>query len=416
MTPNLILPSEIPWSKIKGADLEELLYWLFDSMGAKDLEWRIGGTGRGAADQGRDLELAFFTPSPDGTLSKQNWWIEAKGRSGTVAASEVHNAVLNGAGKSHIEVLVVATNSSFSNPTRDWVREWQRNHPRPVIKLWERTQLENLCSKNPLAVIRLHGRALSPQGRVEVVSSRFWDYASLSDEPTLRSVWERRDEVAIDERALLALVASELANGDIGARSWALLVPDQTLLSALANGLLNMLYLVFRANDSGVRQEPLIRSISHLIIIATYRLNAATVSSLLSDVWNETNGPELPPRTREVVLQPVLSTLRVELQDVCASDCRRVSKDSELLQDAEIKAYWNRLHLSSGPPRAAEPILVIENLKKPCKVGFKVDKGVGCPLCRDDKPLSDIPGFIRMIDRVTRFRGEPDVPAVKPGD
>ena len=66
---DLILPSEIPWNKIKGADLEELLYWLFDSMGAKDLEWRIGGKGKGTADQGRDLELAFFTPSPDGTLT-----------------------------------------------------------------------------------------------------------------------------------------------------------------------------------------------------------------------------------------------------------------------------------------------------------------------------------------------------------
>ena len=52
MASELILPSEIPWNEIKGSDLEELLYWLFDSMGAKDLEWRIGGTGAGAADQG----------------------------------------------------------------------------------------------------------------------------------------------------------------------------------------------------------------------------------------------------------------------------------------------------------------------------------------------------------------------------
>ena len=404
MASDLILPSEIPWRGIKGADLEELLYWLFDSMGAKDLEWRIGGTDSGASDQGRDLELAFFTPSPDGTLTKQIWWVEAKGRIGTVEAREVHNAVLNAAGKSHIEILVVATNSNFSNPTRDWVKEWQGDHPRPTIKLWERTELENLCSKNPLAVIRLHGRALSPQGKVEVVSSKLWNYASLCDEPTLRSVWEKHDEVAIDERALFALVASEFANGDIGARSWAMIVPDHILISTLGNGLINFLYLAFRANETGVRPEPLIRAISYLIIIATQRLSEATVSSLLSNVWNDVNGREYPKPVREMILEPVLSMLQTELRDVCVSDCRRVSSKPELLQEAEIKTYWDRLNSLSGARSVDGRILRMEAFKEPCKVGFPVDKKVGCPLCHIDKPQSDIAGFIQVVEQVARFR------------
>jgi len=219
----LTLPSEIPWPDIKGADLEELLYWLLDSMGAKDLEWRKGGRGAGGNDQGRDLEFSFFIPSPDGTLSKQTWWAEAKGRTGTVAPVDVREAVLNAAGKSHVEVLVIATNARFSNPTRDWVKDWQQSHHRPVVKLWERTDLENLCSKNPIAVVRLHGQALSPQGRVVVAAAKLWNYASLSDEPTLQKIWKSRTDVLIDDRALFALVASEFANGDIGERSWALL-------------------------------------------------------------------------------------------------------------------------------------------------------------------------------------------------
>lgn len=133
MEQNLILPSEIPWADIKGADLEVLLYWLFDSIGAKDLEWRIGGKGAGSSDQGRDLELVFFTPSPDGTLSKQVWWVEAKGRSGTVEPIAVHEAVLNSAGKKNVEVLVIATNTNFSNQTRDWIKQWQIDNVRPVV-------------------------------------------------------------------------------------------------------------------------------------------------------------------------------------------------------------------------------------------------------------------------------------------
>lgn len=117
MSKDLIVPSEIPWKDIKGKDLEELLYWLFDSMGAKELEWRIGGKGAGTSDQGRDLELSFYMSAPDGNLTKQKWWVESKGRKGTVEPSEVHEAVLNVSGKSFVDVLVIATNSNFSNPT-----------------------------------------------------------------------------------------------------------------------------------------------------------------------------------------------------------------------------------------------------------------------------------------------------------
>ena len=44
-------------------------------MGAKDLEWRTGGTGGGAADGGRDLEAKFFTPSADDEIESELWWI-----------------------------------------------------------------------------------------------------------------------------------------------------------------------------------------------------------------------------------------------------------------------------------------------------------------------------------------------------
>src|ERR1700722_16513809 len=119
MPDDLILPSEIPWDSIKGIDLEELLYWLFDSMGAKNLEWRIGGRGSGAADQGRDLEMSFHVSSPDGDLVKQKWWVEVKGRAGKVEPLEVKAAVLNAAGDAAVDVIVVVTNQAFSNPTRD---------------------------------------------------------------------------------------------------------------------------------------------------------------------------------------------------------------------------------------------------------------------------------------------------------
>lgn len=404
MKSDLILPSEIPWNEIKGTDLEELLYWLFDSMGAKDLGWRIGGKGKGTADQGRDLELAFFTPSPDGTLTKQIWWVEAKGRTSTVEPSEVREAVINAAGKVHIEVLVVATNTNFSNPTRDWVKEWNRDHVRPIVKLWERTELENLCSKNPSAVIRLYTKALSPQGKVAVASSRLWDYASFTDEPTLNSIWKQKDTIEIDERALFALIASEIANGEIGVRSWAVFVPDDILISCLCNGLIDFPYLASQANDRGVRQEPLIRAISYLIVVAIKRINKETVTSILANIWNGIEGREYLEKVKEFILEPILGTLQTELKDVCSDDCRRVTTDPELLQEVEIKKYWDRLKLSEFAESDEKKIFIYEWSKEPCEVGFALNEKDGCPLCRMEKPHLSIDDFIKVVERVVKIR------------
>jgi hypothetical protein len=390
---------------MKGSDLEELLYWLFDSMGAKDLEWRIGGKGSTAADQGRDLELAFFVPSPDGTLVKQYWWVEAKGRTGTVEPIAVRAAVLNAAGKMHLEVLVLATNTNFSNPTRAWVKEWQRDHPRPIIKLWGKTELENLCSKNPLAVIRLCRKALSPQGKVEFVSSKLWNYASFSDVPTLKSIWQHRESVSFNERSLFALAASEIANGDIGSRSWALLVSNDVLVSSLCNGLLNTLYLAFRANDVGVRQEPIIRAIAYLIIVTCWKEGPDKVSSILSGVWDSAEKQEYPQEVRERILEPVLGALRAELRDVCTRDCLRIATEAGLLQEHEIESYWHRLKLETKEAKEEEDYRIcIESAKVDCKVGLTVNDRVMCPLCSFDKPHQNISEFVQIVNQVLRFR------------
>lgn len=404
MNSKLILPSELPWSEIKGKDLEELLYWLFDSMGAKDLEWRIGGKGGGAADQGRDLELAFFSPSPDGTLAKQIWWVDAKGRKDTVEASEVHEAVLNASGKQHVDVFLIATNTHFSNPTRDWVKEWQKSHPRPIIKLWERTELENLCSKNPIAVIRLHKEALTPQGRLAVVSAKLWDYASFSDASALRAIWKSKDQVTLDERSLFAVIASEVANGNLGSRGWTSIASDEVLAANLCNGLLNFLYLAFRANEHGVRQEPLIRAIAFLVLVAIQRLGADKTSTLLREAWDSMEGREYPESIRNFILEPVLGTLQAELEDVCVNDCSRVMSDPQVLEKSEIAAYWDRLNPREDAEAEPERLLRIEAYDSPCRVGFAVGKESCCPLCTIDSPHKNIEEFIEIVDRVMKFR------------
>ena len=275
-------------------------------------------------------------------------------------------------------------------------------------KLWEKTELENLCSKNPLAVIRLHAKALSPQGKVEVAKSKLWDYASFSDEPTLRSIWKERERISLDERALFALVASEIANGDIGVHSWALYVDHDIIISSLANGLVNFLYLAFRANEMGVRQEPLIRAISYLIVVAIHKIGKVDVASLISNVWDSVEGSSYPDKVREIILEPVLGTLQAELKDVCSRDCQRIMTDPELLHDDEIENYWDRLNPKAAEETESKEILTIESYEKPCKVGFVVSKEKGCPLCHIDNPVLAVDSFMEVVDTIIQYRGTED--------
>ena len=102
-----MLPEAIPFADLKRKDLEECVFWLMDAMGAKDLEWRLGGTG--ASDGGRDLEAQFYASGADGEIESQRWWIECKGRKGTVEPDEVKSAVNNALAKEGLDYLVVAT-------------------------------------------------------------------------------------------------------------------------------------------------------------------------------------------------------------------------------------------------------------------------------------------------------------------
>jgi hypothetical protein len=408
MEKKLIVPSEIPWETIKGKELEELLYWLVDSMGAKDLQWRKGGKGGGSSDQGRDLECYFYMSNPEGDLSRQKWWIEAKGRKGTVEPSEVKDSVLNAAGKADLDVLVIATNSNFSNPTRDWVKDWLQHNPRPVVRLWEQSMLEKLCSKHPEAVIRLFSKALSPQGKYEVLKTRLWNYSSFADEPTLKELWKNKDQLDTDAEGLLALVVSEFANGNISTRPWPVLFDNENIIQTLANGLINFLYLVSKASDAGIRQEPYIRALSYLTLICIDRVGTTSTEIVLTQIWDDVQGRDYPEEVIEFILEPILDQLGTELRDICTSDCRRVTTDPIQLTEAEIENYWRRLHLpkSEEEEQVAKKVLAIESYKEPCAAGFKVSKDVSCPILSLESPHRNLEETLSIFKKIMRFRND----------
>ncbi len=407
-TPAWVLPTSIPFSELKAHDLEECVYWLFDAMGARDLEWRKGGSGGGAADGGRDLEATFYVPSPDGEMEAQRWWVECKGRSGTLENSAVQNTLNNATGSGNLACIVIVTNTTFSNPTRDWVKTWQANHPQPKVRLWDRITLERLLCHHPDVVLRLFSEALSTSGRLEALRERFWNRLEYIPVNTLREVWFERENLEIGPLERMALIANEFAQGNIEQRPWAGAAESQAVIDTFEIGLLNLRYLWFRVINLGVDESSLIRTFAYLVLATLQFLDAEQVAKRILKLVVEGDGRTLPDELVEMLLMPILDQLANEMAEVCSADCHRFFESeprNQPRQEYSIANYWDRLE-QEGAPVSDEPqqFIRLEQTTKPCKVGFELNHERSCPLYQMDPSAENIAEFLSMIKLVLEFR------------
>lgn len=408
---DLVIPSSVPWDSLKGRELEECLYWLLDSMGFRDIEWRQGGKGQGAADQGRDIEAVRYTESPDGGLEAERWWVEAKGRRGTPGKSVVRDAVLNAEGRRDIDVLVVATNTQFSNPTRDWVREWQCSHPRPRVRLWERNQLERMIVRHPSVVARLFATALSLEGRLEAVRSRFSNEFQVPGSADLEHLWARRMELSrLPRGVMLPLIAGEIANGDLSVRPWSQGVDNRELLLSFAECLVNLPAFILRSERGGCGQSTLLRAVGHVLMVALHRLTLEAVWGLIEDAYRFF-GMEQSEERRELTvmsLEPVVAGVVAELRRACVSHCERVHV-IDYPEEHHPWVYWLRFAPPDVYPGAVEPaeeggFVWCETPDGRCNVGFRLDSDNRCPLLHmpEEPPVS--PETLSILQKVLQGR------------
>jgi hypothetical protein len=403
-----VLPADIPFAELKGRDLEECAYWLLDAMGARDLEWRTGGAGGGAPDGGRDLEATFYVPTPDGEMEPQRWWIECKGRKGTVEPDEVKSAANNSLARADLSYLVIVTNTTFSNPTRDWVKQWQTIHARPRVRLWDQGTLERLLPQHPNVVLRLFSEALSPAGLLKTIQQRFWERLEYMPVKALHTFWSERDNIEVDPLERVALIANEVAHGNINDRPWAAQATDKQLLQTLQIAFSNLPYLMLRSQRAGVNQEPILAALAHLLVVALQVFPAEAIARILFENCLERDGEPFPDEVVDVLLVPVVERLAGEMQDVCASDCERITSSGPTTlvgPEDPVESYWRRLDPAGAPPDPNPTHhLLLERFSGVCKVGFELDKERSCPLFDIKLSKSNIGAFLAVVERVSGFR------------
>lgn len=140
--------------------------------------------------------------------------VASKGRTRTVERDAVQQAVLDASADNKIATLVVATNTRFSNPTRDWIAQRGLGPDRPRVVLWDRDALERMVVKHPCVVARVAPGALLDAGMLASVVARFWDYTRLPSRTELERLWSARHSLPFEWRGIVALSAGEMANGE----------------------------------------------------------------------------------------------------------------------------------------------------------------------------------------------------------
>lgn len=401
----IVVPSEIPWEAMTGQKLEELLFWLCDAQGAVDVQWRTGAGGP-SADGGRDVEATFHVVGEDGEMQPAHWWIQAKGRSRTLEPMAVKEPVITAAGSADVDVIVVATNSAFSNPTRDWVTEWARGHQRPKVLLWDRHALERMVVSHPSVIARVAPQALSMTGQLAAICARFHGSTRLAASHELAQLWEHLDELELSEREIVALVCAELEHGSVIRRPWMLALRGQDRAAVCAHGLADLPSLLSRASQLGVDTQPLFNLAEHLVAVALAFLPARLVRVLVENPWQFFDGPERSAEAittyHDAVLTLPLTRLRERFGVRCAQDCDRMSADAPHDTSLDLLAT-----LAGGEDDRETGQIGIETLDAACAAGLMLDENVLCPWFRE-APFGDVLEEIQhaLSDRLVHRHNE----------
>jgi len=413
-----LLPSEIGFDELKGHALEECLFWLLDGMGAREIAWRLGGTGAGTADGGRDIEARFYVPDDTGEIVERRWWVECKGRAGTLETDAVKVACNNVLADQSVDCLVIATNTTFTNPTRDWVDKWQARFPKPKILLWDCASLERMLAQQPATVLRLFERGLSSAGYLRAIRDRFWNFLEYSSIERIKRIWTERETLELGVMERFALIANEFAHGSIDERPWAGAAPAEAVLKTFQYGIFNLVYLFARITKSGVDEGPIVKALAHLMLLTVRDYDSDQVLKTFAIALRTASDEPMSQEAVAFLIMPILDSLQTDLQLACTSDCGRFSRDDSVKYwegRDPLDSYWSRFGKHGIPPEADRGAYRrLERTTEPCRLGFDLSGEATCPLYEIEPNMESLAGFLATIAQVVRARAPRQRTACRP--
>lgn len=369
------LQEQLDFSEITPVDFENLIFHLLDEMGFSNLIWRKGGEGNSATDGGRDLEATFWTVLPAAS-KEERYWFEVKHRKNQLEKSQIQSTILNSAGNNLKDNVVIITNRTISNPTLDWIKDFQSTHKTPRVSIWQGHDLEIILRKNPRTLAKFLPSSLVFSGRCKVIESKFSNLMLLPAGGELEELWDKRDKYY--ENSYLSLIATlaEVAYGDVTSRQWGLEFDEARLFSVAATGMLNVYPFVFKCSALNRDQSPLVKGLSYVMQCLLLRCGEEITAKVLFNPEEFAESDiELPDNLKFNRYEPIFNTIFYELSIHCSENY--CSKVSHMSKQKEF-SYFNRFLM--GPVKDDEDkTLILNSQNSKCQIGI-VEEGKYCPL------------------------------------
>lgn len=399
LTPSDFIPGNLDFSSLGAEEFEKLVFHLLDEMGFSNLVWRKGGPGNSSTDGGRDLEGSFWQKTPHGTR-EENYWFEVKFRSNRLEKNQIQSTVINSAIST--DNLVIITNSTISNPTVDWIAEFQKSHRRPIVEVWQGHDLELYLKRCPKTLAEFLPKALSFSGKCKAIESSFLNEGILPSCSELDLLWEHRDEIRTNHLLAFIVCTAEVAFGEICHHPWGMFIVGDDLYYTFVSGMAVIPHSlqVFIAHNRDNR--PIVQSLSYLAQCFLMRNSAEFVVQILlspESCYEDTESPT--PELAMFRAEPIVFDIIEEnKQHCCAFSCSKVRAKS---RDDD---YYRRF---TGGDQATEEeqcwYLISENSE--CELGLS-GPGQPCPLfligSKEDMTYDNLIASLEAVKRIIQQR------------
>lgn len=393
------LQEKLDFSEINPVDFENLVFHLLDEMGFANLIWRKGGDGNSATDGGRDLEGTFWTISP-AVSKEEKYWFEVKYRTNQLEKIQVQSTILNASGNNSKDNVVIITNKTISNPTLDWIKEFQDTNKRPNVTVWQGHDLELLLRKNPRTLAKFLPSSLAFRGRCKVIESKFSNLMLLPAGGELNELWSKREEYQENSYLTLAAALAEVEYGDIIQHPWGMEIDKLRLCAVVVTGVLNVFPFVFKCSSLNREQRVIIDGLSYLVQCLLIRCGSELTANVLFDPeqYSELER-KIPDELKITRYKPIFNAMYYDLGIYCSS--KYCSKLHHMTPD-EKPDYFLRFVESANQPKIDDRFLIMNSIKDECKLGL-VATNKYCPLGESDEPpktfdtLHEKLEFARMV-------------------
>ena len=115
-------------------------------------------------------------------------------------------------------------------------------------------------------VLRLFSEALSLNGRIKAIKSKFLNKIEYSSVKSLEEIWASKEKLELSYSDVFALIANEFAHGNIARRPWMAILNNQSRAQVLDSVFVNLGYLYLRVDKVGQEQTPIVRALAYLVL------------------------------------------------------------------------------------------------------------------------------------------------------